>query len=169
VFSIIIPAHNEQAVVARGIRALARDAGADSYQVIVVANGCSDDTAGVARRAWDRVEVVETDIPSKSNALNLGDVEATGFPRFYMDADIERSRDAISIMSARMIETGALAASPAMEMRFTDASWPVQVYYRGWQELPYVKEGMIGVGIYALSEEGRRRFGRFPSIIADDG
>ena len=79
VTSIIIPAHNEQAVVARGIQALARDAGADSYQVIVVANGCSDDTAGVARRAWDRVDVVETDIPSKSNALNLGDAKATRF------------------------------------------------------------------------------------------
>jgi glycosyltransferase involved in cell wall biosynthesis len=169
VTSIIIPAHNEQAVVARGIQALARDAGADSYQVIVVANGCSDDTAGVARRAWDRVDVVETDIPSKSNALNLGDAKATRFPRFYMDADIELSRDAISVMSSRMIETGALAAAPAMEMRFSDTSWPVRAYYRVWQELPYVKEGMIGVGIYALSEEGRRRFGRFPSIIADDG
>jgi cellulose synthase/poly-beta-1,6-N-acetylglucosamine synthase-like glycosyltransferase len=73
VTSIIIPAHNEQAVVARGIESLDRDAGADSYQVIVVANGCSDKTCEVARRAWDRVEVVETDVPSKSNALNLGD------------------------------------------------------------------------------------------------
>ena len=169
VTSIIIPAHNEQAVVARGIQALSRDAGADSYQVIVVANGCSDDTAGVARQAWNRVDVVETDIPSKSNALNLGDAKAKGFPRFYMDADIELSRDAISVMSSRMIETGALAAAPAMEMRFSDTSRPVRAYYRVWQELPYVKEGMIGVGIYALSEEGRRRFGRFPSIIADDG
>jgi len=86
-----------------------------------------------------------------------------------MDADIELSRDAISLMSSRMIETGALAAAPAMEMRFSDTSWPVRAYYRVWQELPYVKEGMIGVGIYALSEEGRRRFHEFPSIIADDG
>ena len=29
--------------------------------------------------------------------------------------------------------------------------------------------GMIGVGVYALSEEGRRRFADFPEIIADDG
>ena len=28
---------------------------------------------------------------------------------------------------------------------------------------------MIGVGVYALSEEGRRRFGEFPEVIADDG
>ena len=28
---------------------------------------------------------------------------------------------------------------------------------------------MIGVGVYALSEEGRGRFGAFPDVIADDG
>ena len=28
---------------------------------------------------------------------------------------------------------------------------------------------MIGVGVYALSEDGRRRFGAFPDVIADDG
>ena len=28
---------------------------------------------------------------------------------------------------------------------------------------------MIGVGVYALSEEGRRRFDEFPEVIADDG
>jgi len=169
VTSIIIPAHNEQAVVARCIESLKSDAGADSYQVILVANGCSDRTAEVSRRVWDRIDVIETDIPSKSNALNLGDAKATGFPRFYMDADITLSPSAISIISSLMAETGALAAAPTMEMRFPNTSWPVRAYYRVWQRLPYVEEGMIGVGIYALSEEGRRRFDRFPSIIADDG
>ena len=155
--------------MARSIESLTRDADAASYQVILVANGCSDGTAEVARRAWDRIKVIETDIPSKSNALNLGDATATGFPRFYMDADITLSPGAISIISSRMVETGALAAAPAMEMRFPRTTWPVRAYYRVWQQLPYVKEGMIGVGVYALSEEGRSRFDRFPSIIADDG
>jgi hypothetical protein len=45
----------------------------------------------------------------------------------------------------------------------------VRAYYRIWMRLPYVREGMIGVGVYALSEEGRRRFRRFPEVIADDG
>jgi hypothetical protein len=56
-----------------------------------------------------------------------------------------------------------------MEMRFNEAPWSVRAYYRIWQQLPYVQEGMIGVGIYALSEEGRNRFDEFPAIIADDG
>ena len=49
------------------------------------------------------------------------------------------------------------------------SSLAVRAYYRIWLRLPYVREGMIGVGVYALSEEGRRRFGEFPEVIADDG
>jgi glycosyltransferase involved in cell wall biosynthesis len=169
VAAIIIPAHNEEAVVARCLRSLRDDVGADSHEVILVANGCSDTTAEVARQAWPDIDVVETDIASKSNALNLGDVRASSFPRFYMDADICLTPRAISIISARMAETGALAAAPAMQMRFVGSPWPVRAYYRVWQELPYIREGMIGVGIYALSEEGRRRFDSFPGIMADDG
>jgi glycosyltransferase involved in cell wall biosynthesis len=66
VTSVIIPAHNEQAVVGRCIESLARDAGADTYQVIVVANGCSDDTAEVVRQAWERVDVLERTSPRRA-------------------------------------------------------------------------------------------------------
>ena len=45
----------------------------------------------------------------------------------------------------------------------------VRAYYRIWKQLPYVRAGMIGVGVYALSEEGRGRFQEFPDVIADDG
>jgi glycosyltransferase involved in cell wall biosynthesis len=169
VTTIIIPAHNEQTVVARSLESLKSDAGTDSYQVIVIANGCSDATAEVARQAWPASDVIETDVASKSNALNLGDAKAISFPRFYMDADIRLTPGAISIIASQMAETGALAAAPSMQMRFLNAPWPVRAYYRVWQQLPYVKEGMIGVGVYALSEEGRHRFDRFPAIIADDG
>ena len=68
-----------------------------------------------------------------------------------------------------MAEAGALAAAPVMRMRFLAAPWTVRAFYRVWQQLPYVQEGMIGVGVYMLSEVGRARFGEFPDIIADDG
>jgi hypothetical protein len=62
-----------------------------------------------------------------------------------------------------------LAASPKMQMLFNGASYAVQSYYEVWQCLPYVQEGMIGVGVFALSERGRSRFDKFPDVIADDG
>jgi len=54
---------------------------------------------------------------SESNALNLGDEGAVGFPRFYMDADIKLTPGAIDTVSSRMAKVGAVAAAPAMEMR----------------------------------------------------
>jgi hypothetical protein len=44
----------------------------------------------------------------------------------------------------------------------------VRSYYRVWTALPYFTEGVIGAGVYAFSEAGRKRFGDFPDIIADD-
>ena len=56
-----------------------------------------------------------------------------------------------------------------MHVDLRGSSLAVRAYYRVWMRLPYVREGMIGVGVYALSEDGRRRFGEFPEVIADDG
>lgn len=77
--AIIIPAHNEVAVIERTLTALLDQAGPDD-EVIVVCNGCSDDTAAVARRFAERVTVLETEVPSKTNALNLGIVQPARFP-----------------------------------------------------------------------------------------
>lgn len=56
-----------------------------------------------------------------------------------------------------------------MDVDLSRSSWPVRAYYRVWTRLPYVREGMMGVGVYAVSEEGRRRFDEFPDVISDDG
>jgi hypothetical protein len=45
----------------------------------------------------------------------------------------------------------------------------VRAFYAVWTRLPCTREGMIGVGVYALTAAGRRRFGRFPDVVADDG
>jgi len=37
-----------------------------------------------------------------------------------------------------------------------------------WQHAPYFTEDLVGSGFYAMSESGRRRFDRFPPVIADD-
>jgi len=67
-----------------------------------------------------------------------------------------------------MKKNNALAAAPRMQMDLTGSSWVVRSYYDIWCNLPYCREGMIGAGVYALSEEGRKHFSDFPDIIADD-
>jgi glycosyltransferase involved in cell wall biosynthesis len=167
--SIIIPAHNEEKVIATTLNELAIGAFSGAMEVIVVCNGCTDNTARIVATYNPAIRCIETEVPSKTNALNLGDRIARGFPRFYQDADVVLSLDAVRQI-VEVLQSGQfLAAAPEMRMDFTNSSWAVRSYYEVWQQLPYVREGMIGVGVYALSAEGRKRFDKFPQVIADDG
>lgn len=166
--SVIIPAHDESAVIDRCLGPMIQGARPGELEVLVVCNGCSDDTPDRARRYGDLVRVIETDVASKSHALNLGDAAATGFPRFYVDADIELPLESIRKV-ARILETGRVhGAAPRIEVDLRDRGWSIRAYYRVWTVLPYIQRGMMGSGVYAISAEGRRRFERFPDIIADD-
>jgi glycosyltransferase involved in cell wall biosynthesis len=157
-------------VIARCLESLLRDRTQDEVEIIVVCNGCSDNTAEIARRFGEPVRVIETDVPSKTNALNLGDAAASAFPRFYLDADVVISLAAIRKIAAALNRGQALAAAPRpVNVFLPGATWGVRAYYRFWTALPYIQEGMIAAGAYALSEQGRGRFESFPDVIADDG
>jgi glycosyltransferase involved in cell wall biosynthesis len=170
IISIIIPAHNEANVIGRSLAALTEGARPGELDVIVICNGCRDATADLARSFGAPVRVIETDKPSKANALNMGDRAATSFPRLYLDADVVMTLESVRRLAAALEEGRALAAAPRVETRFPpDASWPVRAYYNFWMALPYVREGMIAAGAYAVSRSGRERFGDFPDVISDDG
>jgi glycosyltransferase involved in cell wall biosynthesis len=167
--SIIIPAHNEARVIARCLQALTCCAEPGEFEIIVVCNGCMDNTASVARRHQPEVTVLETEMPSKTNALNIGDAAATGWPRFYVDADIVMDTGAVRGVASVLRESpGVFAAAPLMCFDFTDRRWTIRAFYEVWSALPYCRVGMIGSGVYALSRELRGRFDQFPQITADD-
>jgi hypothetical protein len=172
--SVIIPAYNEEAVIGRCLETLLRGAQPGELEIIVACNGCRDRTAEVARAFGDPVKVVETTVASKVAALNLGDSVATAFPRLYLDADVRLGIEDVRALGKALSDPtsgggGAPAASPELDMDFSLASWGVRAFYRVWLELPYTREGMIGVGTVGISEAGRRRFDRFPEVINDDG
>lgn len=166
---VVIPAHNEEAVIARCLDALLRDARPGEFRPIVVANGCSDRTAARARAFGERVVVIDTPTPGKTNALNLGD-DAAGdaFPRIYLDGDLVLSTGAARAIVRAVSEPGTFAAAPRFEFDLQGASWPVRAYYDIWSRMPYFDTGRIA-GAFALSREGRARFGAFPHVISDDG
>ena len=127
--SIIVPAHNEEQVIGRTLRVLLEvPHRPGNWEIIVVANGCTDGTADIARTLHTDVQVVETTVPSKANALNLGDKAATSFPRIYLDADVvlsmQSARDLTSVLSGGKI----LAASPGVRTIFpANTSWAVRL------------------------------------------
>lgn len=166
--SIVVPAHNERSVIARTLSQWVDKPASDQLHVVVVCNGCTDDTANVARCFGPAVKVVESDIASKTHALNLGDQNADMFPRIYVDADIVITVDAILALARRLNEGEVLAVAPTAEINLTGCSWLVRGYFGIRSRLPSSREGIGGSGVYALSEDGRRRFGQFPDLTADD-
>lgn len=166
---VIIPAHNEEAVIGRCLDALLREARPGEFIPIVVANGCTDRTAARAREFGDRVVVIDTPTPGKTNALNLGDETAgDAFPRIYLDGDLVLSTRAARAIVDAIAAPATLAAAPRFEFDLHGASWPVRAYYDIWSRMPYFDTGRIA-GAFALSREGRARFGAFPHVISDDG
>ncbi|WP_327130730.1 glycosyltransferase [Streptomyces sp. NBC_01343] len=167
--SIVIPAHNEGRVIGRLLDALLSDAPASGPDIVVVCNGCTDDTAAVAGARGPRVRVVEIPTPSKHTALRVGDEHAQGFPRLYVDADVEvGAADVRALTGALAARPDLLAAAPGRDIPLSGCAWPVRAYYRVWQRLPAVREGLFGRGVIAVTEPGHARIAALPPLMADD-
>ena len=65
-------------------------------------------------------------------------------------------------------EPGVLAAAPARHLRTARSSWWVRGYYRVWERLPGVRDGLYGRGVIALSPEAQRRIDLLPPVLSDD-
>ena len=177
--SIVIPANNEARVIGRlldnlrgdNLRGLRGDSSpgeddAAEFDVVVVCNGCNDDTAEIARTRG--AKVLEISQSSKTAALNAGDKATTVFPRIYLDADIAVSLPALRAVIGSLIG-GAVAAAPTPIVDTTGCGWISRAYFEIWSRLGYATVGALGSGLYGVSAQGRARFGEFPEIIADDG
>lgn len=165
--SVIIPACNEATVIEQNLRSFLDKSQKRNLEIIVVCNGCTDNTANIVRNMSSHFIVIEIEEPSKTAALNIGDQYASFFPRFYLDADLKISIVDLYKVVAALKKPNILAAAPEFSFNLEGVSWPVVKYYRVWRNMPYFDVGRIA-GAFALSEEGRNRFDKFPDVISDD-
>jgi hypothetical protein len=155
-------------VIGRLLGQLVAGAGPDELDVIVVANGCTDDTAEVAASFGPPVRVVSIPVASKRAALVAGDEAARDFPRMYVDADVELRTEDVRALDQALRRPGALAAGPRRELAMTGSPWLVRWYYDVWVQLPEVRSGLFGRGVIGLSEAGHARVASLPPLLADD-
>ncbi|MBT2567576.1 glycosyltransferase family 2 protein [Arthrobacter sp. ISL-85] len=166
--TVIIPAHNEAAVLPRTLDSLAQAISSGTVEVIVACNGCTDQTAAVAR-SYPRVRVIEIGEASKTAALNAADRTASHWPRLYLDADIELTLDALFATLELLAGSETVyCARPAFRYDYSGATWPVRAYYRARTRLPQSAASMWGAGVYGVNEKGHNRLGEFPPVTADD-
>lgn len=165
--SVIMPAHNEAKVIARALAPLAPLAAARQVEVIVVCNGCTDNTAEIAR-GFDGVTVLESSAASKPSAMNAGDAAASEWPRLYLDADVEITAGALRELFLALAPGGLLAGRPAARYDLQGAHPLIRAQYRARLRLPSNATSLYSAGAFALSKEGRLRFEEFPEVLADD-
>ena len=170
--SVLIPAHNEADWLPACLDALcAADPVAGPVEVIVVANGCTDHTAELARRKAPAFEargwalrVLELAQGSKLGALNAGEAAARGAVLVYLDADVLISPPLLTQLAEALVEDAPRYAS-GMPQVTTSGDWVTRHYTRFWQTTGFMTHGVPG---FAMNRAGRARWGEWPDIISDD-
>ena len=112
--SVVIPAHDEAAAIRRCLDGLFAGFQPGELDVVVVCNGCSDETAALARSSGHPVRVIELSAASKPAALRTGDLAVSAFPRLYLDADVllPGSPENDVIMATTLLGTTSARPSP---------------------------------------------------------
>jgi glycosyltransferase involved in cell wall biosynthesis len=85
-FSVIIPAYNSAATLARAVESVLQQSW-PAHEVIIIDDGSSDDTLDVARGFGDPVRVIHQANAGVSVARNRGAEAATGDWLAFLDAD----------------------------------------------------------------------------------
>lgn len=93
-FSVVIPCYNEAGYVGEAIRSLQRQDFDGAYEIVVVDNNCTDDTARIARDLG--VRVVTEVAPGVCNARQAGTVASRGEIVISADADTTYAPDWLS-------------------------------------------------------------------------
>ena len=123
--SFVVPAHNEEQLIADTLRAirLAGEALGVAYEVIVVDDASSDRTAAIARAAGAQVERVH--FRQISRTRNAGARAASGDRLIFVDADTMVSERVVRAALATL-EAGAVAGGATLRM-----DGDVPLYVRG--------------------------------------
>jgi hypothetical protein len=166
--SVVIPAHDEAAVIGACLSALVEGFEPGELEVVVACNGCRDTTAEVARGIDYPVTVLELDEASKPAALREAESRTNTFPRIYLDADVLLQGSSARAVLERLAGGSVLAARPPIRYDAARSTWVVRRYYRARARIPAVMGSLWGAGVYGLSESGRVRFGAFPDVTAED-
>ncbi|MGO4908381.1 glycosyltransferase family 2 protein [Pseudorhodobacter sp. W20_MBD10_FR17] len=172
--SVIIPASNEANYIGPCLTALFASNTVLGAEVIVVANGCRDDTAARAQgfaeiataKGW-RLQVIGLPEGGKIGALNAGDAAATGDMRAYLDADVIVSPDVMAQLE-QALSTSAPRYASGRAVIPCAKSAVTRAYARFWQTMPFTQSVAPGYGLFAVNAAGRARWGAFPDIISDD-
>jgi len=166
--TVVITAGGDGAALARLLRRLVPTGLTSDLSVIVVTYGNAGGAMEIAAGFGGDVVAMAIPAMSKLLALRAADAAASGFPRVFLDADIEIDERGVRALAAQAAEPGVLAAAPERLLDLAGCPPLVRWYYQVWARLPEVRRGLFGRGALAVSEAGHRRLSGLPALLAGD-
>lgn len=103
--SVIIPAHQEEKHLPGTLESLVSQP-CQNFEVIVVANGCTDSTVEIAKAYKTKLnlKVIETEIRGIGTACNIGTKAAHSDLYVFLDADSKLSPNALDVILEKNAE-----------------------------------------------------------------
>jgi GT2 family glycosyltransferase len=172
---VVIPAGGDAGLLQRCLVALLCDSVGIDLRVVVVANGPGRSQNRASAQSFltafeaerQTLIVVTNSRPGKTEALNRGDRERRDGPVLYLDADtIILPGSLAAIVTSLAIDAPLLVAPPMVLVR--PEGWLERGFASVWPLLSGMENDVVGAGVYATNPAGRRRWGEFPAIAADD-
>lgn len=175
-FSIIIPAYNEESLIATRLTQLADALPKNCTEIIIICNGCIDQTYTVAKNTIDTINntvyhcnfmLVEISKGCKINALNEGVKQSNNNTIILLDADIDISSSNCADLVAILASKSLMAVSPKAIFDFKKSSWLIKKFYSVVSKSTYNQQHRIA-NVIALAPEAVKKLFPLPIIIADD-
>ncbi|MGD0892935.1 MAG: glycosyltransferase family 2 protein [Terracidiphilus sp.] len=155
--TVLVPAHNEEALIARCIRSLRSSTGA-GFEVLVIAHNCSDATATEAEAAGARVlELNDPDQRGKGCALSYG----------FSAAMAGNSQAVLVIDADSVVDSGLITT---VQRRFKSGARAVQCRYEVYNSKSSGRTRLMTLAFYAFNiirPRGRARLGLSAGILGN--
>lgn len=138
-FSIIIPAFNEEKYLPTTLQSLSDQTHQD-YEIIVVANGCTDKTIDIAKKNPNpKLKLYTLPKANVSRARNFGAGKAQGDMLLFLDADTRLEKDSLQKIKESFTKEHAVATtkvkpdSPELKFRIVSNLKNIynQTFYQG--------------------------------------
>jgi glycosyltransferase involved in cell wall biosynthesis len=175
--TVIVPSHNEENHIGACLEAvLAQEDLPPNHkvQIIVAGNGCQDRTVEIAKgkvKAFNNagfiLTVLDIEKGNKMNALNKAEAVASYQNRAFVDADVVIGPRILRELADILAQDTPLYASGTVAIP-RPKSFVSRAYAKVWTNLPFVHDGVSGIGLYAVNGKGRARWAAFPPIYSDD-
>ena len=119
--SIVIPARNDAAALARTLPVLERLEHREHAEIVVAASG---DPVGTTRAAGERVRLLWPAGSTRATLMNAGAAAARGDVLFFVHADSVPPGDALPRIEAALADSRVVGG--AFEHRFAEAAWSLR-------------------------------------------